>query len=564
MEFYDYDASLNDYLLSPLVYDIDDPKDPEYLPGLVGMGMSDTSETESLFGDQTFDDQTFDNQTFADQNLLEAEITHVPNISFLDLPEHIQIRIFQYAGLLQQNLIDVSFEGVTFKRGMVKRRRCTPIRKLPGSRATFFSDRILQPHNPIPINVFLVSQAVHDQARRLFFSRNHFSLFLYHKVDLKCFSGSFGSGFEHMKSLYVDMGPRENRSLKVGLGLHRTVMGMWASLCQMVEEHMPNLQDFSFKCCVKDLEAATKLIGAIDPFPRLLQCGIHLGHQRDNDIQAVVKRGVWRLTSNLAERNSFRFLHLPKEVQYLILEELLTMHEDPFIHSSMAKNSTGIITLGVNRQQRSSDTMVTCCGTCSPMTAMCFCHLRQNALSNTCSCFSSPVPYFLVSRGFYEDARRVFFSKNPFAFIDDDADAMMRTLHCIPTASLSLMTRLIFKFPIPRFYYRVSPHFNHDLVSWSILRRFIREHFTLSRLSINIIDPGTLSNGLIVPVDSNHHRFMRQLLDGFRDIKGLREFHVYLGNDRGFEKEAERAVLGRSSGRSHSQPPFLNDLRRRA
>jgi endonuclease-3 len=477
-------------------------------------------------------------------------------VTFLDLPEIAKIKVLEYAGLLRSCLIDISNERERVRHTPAVQ-VCThsPMRETRGF-WTAFVDKSCN-HSRLPTELFLSSSAIRNEIAPWFFGRNKFSVILYTKSDFYTFREATLWGMQHLKYLHLDLGPRDKRYLKLEKGIHRTVMSMWVSFCKLAAERMHSLTCFSLKCRVKDLEVAAKLMCAMDPFPTLSQCAIHLNQLQDGDIRPVVKRSCWRVTGNLGDRPPFSFLQLPKEVQLIVLEQLLINQPDPYIMGS--ENTNGIVTLQDRNRQRPSIYPLSCCGTCSPLRAMCFCYARQTAFSTSCSCFSSPTPYFLVSRGFYEDARRVFFSKNNFAFMDEDPELLMRLLHYIPTSSFMQIRHLTFKFPLSYRAPARSVHRTEDatLLSWSVLRRFIREHFDLPCLSLTIVDLGTKNQNFSASPSRN--KYLRKLLKSFADLKGLRDFRVYLADDRLFEREAERAVLGPACvGRSRpSHMPFI-------
>ncbi|PYH89499.1 hypothetical protein BO71DRAFT_403005 [Aspergillus ellipticus CBS 707.79] len=366
-------------------------------------------------------------------------------------------------------------------------------------------------------------------------------MLLFNKSDFKTLRSSIGWGMEHLRSLHLDLGPRDSRFLKLQAGIHRTILNMWVEFCKLSRERMPNLRHFSMKCKVRDLEVACKLMCTMDPFPALAQCAFHLNLTPDEDILPVIKRAAWRLTNNLPNKTAFPFMCLPKEIQLMILEEVLLKRSDPCLPPNDC--APGIVTLhDWKRNRLSMFHTLTCCGTCSPVRSMCFCHARQTSFSTSCSCFESPLPYFLVSREFYENARRIFFTRSRFAFVEEDPDLMMRFIHHIPTVSTMMIQHLSFKFPM---CYRSAPRTGprseeSTMLSWSVLRRFIREHFDLPRLSLKIVDHGL--KGAVTY--ENRKRYLRKLLLAFSDMEGLRDFRVYLADDRIFEKEAESAVLG--------------------
>ncbi|OOF92836.1 hypothetical protein ASPCADRAFT_133233 [Aspergillus carbonarius ITEM 5010] len=463
----------------------------------------------------------------------------------VDLPENIKKRILEYVGLLRPCLINISFEQVRSKldRGLCSRpiEQRAPRGGWAASWTSFYEGPCDHPR--LPIEVFQSCQAFRRDAGALFFAQNRFSMLLYSKSDFMTFRSSMEWGMQHMRYLHLDLGPRDNRFLKLAPGVHRTILNMWVDFCSLSRTQMPSLRYFSMKCKVRDLEVACRLMCTMDPFPALFHCAFHLGHTQDDDIRPVIKRAAWRLTDNLPNKPPFPFTHLPKEIQLMVLEEILLNRSDPTLQPSDC--APGIITFQDRKRSRiAMFHSLTCCGTCSPIGAMCFCHARQTAFSTSCTCFSSPLPYFLVSREFYENSRRIFFTKNKFAFVDEDPDFMMRFLHYIPTASTLLIQHLSFKFPV---CYRSAPRTgprseDATMLSWSVLRRFIREHFDLSRLSVKIVDLGL--KGAVVYSLENRKKYLRKLLLAFTDLEGLRDFRVYLADDHVFEREAETAVLG--------------------
>ncbi|KAA8647741.1 hypothetical protein EYZ11_000210 [Aspergillus tanneri] len=485
------------------------------------------------------------------------DISGRPTKSLLDLPQKVQIKILQYAGLLRPCLINISFEQYRMKNNNGSSCNRSPMRATRGSWTTFVDGSCDHPR--LPLELLLVSRNIRQGLGPLFFSQNRFSAILYTKADFYMFREATHWGMGHLKYLHLDLGPRDNRFLKLAGGVHRTVLTMWESFCRSAAQHMFSLQDFSLKCRVKDYDVACRIMRETDGFPVLSRCAIHFNHSQDDEIRPILRRAVWRLTDNLGDNKPpFPFECLPKEVQFMILELLLTNRSDPYI--PISEWSRGIVTLQERKRQRNSVYPLTCCGTCSSLQAMCFCHARQTAYSSTCSCFTSPLPYFLTSRTFYEDARRIFYSKNVFAFVEEDPDFMMRFMHNTSDSTFKLIRHLAFKFPS---VYRTPGKTAHRpeesaLVSWGVFRRFIREHFAIPYLSISIVDFGT--KNYMPNAIPNRNKYLRKLLKTFADLQGLRDFRVFLADDGPFENEAEKAVLGPAYlvGRSkYKTMPFI-------
>ncbi|KAL4946048.1 hypothetical protein BDV06DRAFT_183478, partial [Aspergillus oleicola] len=398
-------------------------------------------------------------------------------------------------------------------------------------------------HPALPVGVFLASHAAREQLGTLFFGHNRITVSLIGRQEYKLFSKSMRWGLLHLRHLHILLGGQD-RYLKMRSGVHRTVWSIWTEFCERAPERMPALKYFSLKCKVKELEVANRLMCIMDPFPTLAQCAFHFSEHEIDEIQPVIKRAAWRLTGNLGDnenRPPFPFMKLPRELQLMILDHLLTQRYDPYLPA--AERDMAMVGFLDRKSRPTTHFPLACCGTCSPVGSTCFCEIRQTAFSTSCSCFSSPLPYFLVSRGLYEDCRRIFFTKNQFTFVDDEPEPIMRFLNSIPTTSFMQIRHLSFKFPLSyRTYHRSSRTENAALLSWSVLRRFIKEHFDLPRLSLTVVDLGTRgSTGFF-------NKYMRRMLTTFTmDLQDLRDFRVFLKDDPSFEKELERAVLGRNT-----------------
>ncbi|KAL4782181.1 hypothetical protein BJX76DRAFT_298337 [Aspergillus varians] len=475
------------------------------------------------------------------------EIEDVPmidaqqGITFLDLPEDIKIRILKYAGLLRSCLINFAYERNRLKldRGMCNNGNPVRMTRLSWTGKWVSPYHGACDHPKLPVGVFLVSHAVRQELGALFFAHNRFSIYLHGRQEYRLFNAATKWGLLHLRHLHLNLGG-PGRFLKLGRGVHRTTLKIWTQFCQNARERMPALSHFSMKCKVKELDVASRLMCIMDPFPTLSHCAFHFSELQDDDIQPVIKRAAWRLTDNLNGKPPFPFTKLPNEVQLMILEHLLIKRSDPFLPA--AEREAATVGLLDRKIQPTTHSPLACCGNCSPLRAVCFCETRQTAFSTSCTCFSSPLPYFLVSRRFYEDCRRLFFTRNHFTFVEEDPEPIMRFLNPIPTSSFMQIRHLSFKFPLSyRMYHKSARSENAMVLSWRVLRRFIREHFDLPRLSLSIVDLGTRTASV------SRNKYMRRMLRTFTELRGLRDFRVYLAGDPSFEKELEHAVMGRTS-----------------
>ncbi|RDW74425.1 uncharacterized protein DSM5745_07087 [Aspergillus mulundensis] len=520
-------------VLHLMAIDIDDPRpDTDHVQREPSVELGDLREASMELGDPMRVSQS--------------------GITFFDLPENVKIKILEYASLLRPCPVEFGTEGYRFNYPN-SIRSCTNTNGVRMSRSTY-TEKWLSPyheicgHPPLPVAIFRASRAAREEIATLFFARNLFSMTLLGRQDFNVFKAATRWGLKHIRHLHLNLGYPATRNLKLTGSYHRTMLKIWTDFCDKLPEKMPALRYFSLKCKVKELDVASRLMCILDPAPVLLHCAFHFADHQDDDIQRVLKRAAWRLTGNLREGPPFPFMKLPKEVQLIILEHLIVERTDPYLPST--ERDLAMVGFLDRKLRPTSNSPLVCCGTCSPLGARCFCEARQTAFSTSCTCFSSPLPYFLVSRAFYEDCRRLFFSKNRFTVVEDEPECVMRFFSSIPTSSFMNIRHLSFKFPLVyRFPHKSHRYEGTSLLSWSVLRRFIREHFDLSRLSLSIVDLGTKG------VTAGRNTYMRRMLKDFAELKGLRDFRVYLADDPSFEKELERAVVGRTGvGRYRPYP----------
>ena len=421
----------------------------------------------------------------------------------------------------------------------------------------------------LPINLLRVSKVVRNEFAPMFIGKNNFAAVLASRSDLNAFHESFSWSFGFLKNLHIELRPRDLRNLRTEIdghgGVHRTVWRMWPDFCRDIRGLMPSLRAFSLKCKVRDPEVARRLLETMWDFPILQEFAIHFNQLPIETIEPQVKQICDHLTRR-ADPKPFPFNRLPREIQLQILEHALTDRSEPFGYNAGNSPSVGLASVRgvVNLQRRRHmrvipENPLVCCGTCSPMKTRCFCVSRQTAYSSTCSCFASPANYFLVSRDFYSIAVEVFFSLNTFLLIDDDPFSFLRITNGIPNAHLRYIRTLVLQFPhVSRVPTRPAHRPNANaLQSWSILRRFIRDHFDLHRLALYILDLGTSVEETDTPL--TRMQFMRLLLRDFVDMHGLRDFWVYLADDNEFEREARRLVLGDQRG-VVGPPQFIRDF----
>ncbi|RAH78747.1 hypothetical protein BO86DRAFT_319897 [Aspergillus japonicus CBS 114.51] len=463
-----------------------------------------------------------------------------PRITFMDLPHVARVKILEYAGLLRNCVINIRYESVRRKHNggtCLKGDHRHYIAPSPG----IWIERDCN-HPKLPVELFSLSRATREEAGAVFFSHNRFNAPLASRGDYTSFEFSFEWGLHRLRYLHLDLSPREHRYLKLAGGVHRTTLRIWISFCLLAHPKMHSLKYFSMTCKVRELEVAQRLMREMNPFPVLLQCAFHFGHNYEEHTQKVIRRAALRVTDNLKVKPQFPYFRLPREIQFMILELLLVDHPDPFLPK--VESLRGVISLQDRKKamRPSSFLSMNCCLTCSPVGAICFCRGRHTAFSTSCSCLMSPLNYFLVSQDFYRDARQIFYSRNKFAFLDEDPEFMLQFLHNLPTSTTELMRHLILKFPS---HYRSTPRTGprseeSTLIWWSVLRRFIREHFKIPNLSLTIVDMGW--KGMVS--GEPRRRYLKKLLDGMLELRGLRDYHLYLSENHELAKDMEVRMLG--------------------
>ncbi|OXV08031.1 hypothetical protein Egran_04206 [Elaphomyces granulatus] len=450
--------------------------------------------------------------------------------NFLDLPEDVRIRIYQYSNLIRPCPIDVFEERKRFK-----------------SRSGLCSSDLLalyreQPcdHPAIPLNIFRVSRAVFEDASSALYNRNRFRLTLKYLDDFRRFKQMIEPYLYLIKSLYVDLRTSDNRILRlknVSFNPFQYILRRWEKFCSSVPLTIPGLKDFSLRCRITDAETARRVLGPTSSFPLLSRCAFYFDPLADNETLGIAKETAYARIR--ASSTPFQFLYLPVELQFLVMEHLLTCRWDPFVPPRMV--SAGQIILRSHKRQRVFEPI--CCGTCSTSTSTCICSFRGSVFSTSCSCFTSPVPYFLVCRQMYTVAHSVFYSKNRFSLIGSNPRLMMRQVRSLANDSLSMIRHLTFALcGINRNSDFMAPKINaSSQISWSNLLRFLKDHLRLGLVSINFVDLGCTLHPEIVWA---WRAFLREILQFFVFLRGVRNFQVYLGYDRRYEFVVEKAILG--------------------
>lgn len=526
--------------------DVPDHVDMDKAPNA---GMESTGDIEMASSDAEMDDLKHEVKDDKEMDLT-PDTTRDPAVTFMDLPKSVRKKIYKYARLLRNCTISITNERSRTKGDDEDHALCLGYYDEPstnivnGWQSTHGAS--VCDHPRLPLNLFLVSRAVQEDAAITFYSEHRFKISLRNQMDLLTFLCATERYLQYIRVLHVELHPYDYRSLKLAPGTHRSILNLWDKFCRIVPRRMTRLRAFSLKTRVKDADTAQKVVDTMEGhFPLLNECAIYFDYAPNDNIREVGRRAVWDRMSTIDPLDQpFRFRDLPKEIQLMILRYVLTVHWDPHV-GNRKRASAGYVTFQDRKRQRSPDIFpLICCDECSEARMYCFCYPRQSAVSSHCVCFRSPISYFLVDREMYVNARDIFYSKNRFAFVEEDPEFMMRFFHHFPNSTLRMIRHLTFKFPsIFRLPNKPTSRSERTMqINWSILLRFIKEHFDLAKLTVVVADHGTMQS-LPTAVD-DRNRYMRRFLKLFTELRGVHSFQVYLVDDPAYEEIAERAVMG--------------------
>lgn len=383
--------------------------------------------------------------------------------SFLDLPLSIRFRIYNFAGLANNQVIPLD------RRHRVEE-QSAPVWE--------DSDRTLNLHLAdltIFSTLILICRTTHDEVSHRFYSTN---TFIAH--DLQTL-GRLGPSYlalltslKLIPCLTKTVNTRKECScMPLGFVDDDTIFGLvspsdqstiseWNSIISKIAPHVTGDQlDLSIVCHVYNEDAAKAVVEPLRHFPVLSSCHIRLGplNRRNYAIQMIAMEAAKQAMDqiNIAVQ-PFRFLDLPSEIRLLVYgyTDLISplnkvqwdpdhgytldasfcipnctppydnchpsIHRDcgspnaPICHCRHGSSSwhgrmpycwtcthyaCQFITCNT-RPANGTDLGLSCCGA------------KSSAYSTACHCWKPPVALFGISRAIREETQRVFFSQNEF------------------------------------------------------------------------------------------------------------------------------------------------------
>jgi hypothetical protein len=207
----------------------------------------------------------------------------------------------------------------------------------------------------------------------------------------------------------------------------------WQSTAHITTHIRPSRLRMYFICDVGGLETAIYALKQFLNIPKLADCAIRLSRHLDPRLQdlaqstAMQAMGHWQCSNHA--RSPFRFLDLPRELRFQILEytDLVTPHCE--VEWTPERNYylryNWVLPICVMPGLGCSYTPGCMCqfekswieDPSNPMWQKRFCRRYQAAFSSRCHCWSPPTSLFLVCQLMQEDAQVVFFSKNRFVIV---------------------------------------------------------------------------------------------------------------------------------------------------
>lgn len=389
--------------------------------------------------------------------------TKQPGRSFLNLPVSIRLRIYNFAGLANSQVIPLD------RRHRVEE-QSAPIWEDP--------DRTLNLHLAdltIYSTLILICRTTHDEVSHRFYSTN---MFIAH--DLQTL-GRLGPSYlalltslKLIPCLTKTVNTRnECDCMPLGFVDDDTIFGLlspsdqstiseWNSIISKIAPHVTDDQlDLSIVCHVYNEDAAKAVVEPLRHFPVLSSCHIRLGplNRRNYAIQMIAMEAAKEAMGqiNIAVQ-PFRFLDLPSEIRLLVygytdlISPLNKVKWDPDhgytvdpslctpnctppydnCHPSMHRDC-GSPNAPICHCRHGSSFWhggMPCCWACTHYACqfitckarpangtdlgLSCCGAKSSAYSPACHCWKPPVALFGTSRAIREETQRVFFSQNEF------------------------------------------------------------------------------------------------------------------------------------------------------
>lgn len=421
----------------------------------------------------------------------------------------------------------------------------------------------------LPIQLFLVSRAVYEDAFLVFYSLNRFVLRVHSVNEFRSLHlsqralGSMTSLLIRLNSwpcprgheeAYMDDSqcltcrtPTSKASPPLDITTrqgqdHKSSQESQASQDlllawgefgnQLASSVSPGVLKLTFICDVTNKATAVAVLEPIERLPILKECTIRIGRHFDYELFEMARETALRTQeSYIRTRGIFSFQRLPKELRL----QILNFTSLGFYNSYTKANCSLHITGNKLVKQR-------CCLKCTDTFVDCCCVSIRAAYSSNCECRRIPFELSMVNKEMREDVIEVLLSQNCLQFNQDPEDTI-RFFDYFPNGAPKFVRRIQL-----RFSENEIQEWNHNGYRQKLnnLMIFIKTHCSLTRLSVGVIVE-SYDLGCMVAND-DETRFIYDvccdITRALKILKELKDVQFELGWFLEMEPLMRKAILG--------------------
>ena len=474
-------------------------------------------------------------------------------ISFLDLPSGVRVKIYTLLGLVRHCPIDLLKERYRKKdfserdgtcRHSIKRHAygCLFPRRQRGHNPVKPTSELECYCPPLPLELLYLSHAVHAEVEAILYGCNKFKIQPEIQKDLVPLWNLSSNAFLSLTSLHISLDGSHGEELWASVASNAAFITEWAELCTFMADMVaPSQVNFSLSYDCYSSATAVQVLEPILQWPRMKSCAIRLGQLPDEEFRWISKKISLVMSGKPASLvQPFPFEKLPKEIRLQILRstDLIARWDK----TQWYQNGMHILDGKIHYRKQ-------CCTKCTDSLDSCCCGTLEAAFSLRCDCFQFPVGLFYVNKQIYSEAREVCYSKNRFIF-EGDPNFTWKLLRGLRLGSLGFVRNITFLFTDGQ----KMAQWNHKTEdarksssNWQVLVQFVQSRLLLSKLSITI-DARSMVQDYLRYEDVDdllwvYHAYQR-IVSPFRQIRGLRRFHVLLSAFYEYEAIAEKEVMG--------------------
>ena len=466
-------------------------------------------------------------------------------ISFLDLPSGVRVKIYTLLGLVRRCPIDLLKERYRKKDFSERDRRLRHSTKEHTSSCLF--PRRQRGHNlikptselecycpPLPLELLYISHAVHAEVEAILYGHNKFKIQPEAHEDLAPLWRLSSNAFHSLTSLHISFDVNHGKLLYFKSKDDAAFLAEWAELSNFMADMVAPLQvNFSLSCDCYDSATAVEVCKPILQWPTMKSCAIRLSQLPDEELRWISERTVLQMSGRLANLGRpFPFEKLPKEIRLQILGSTDLIAR--WGKTQWYQNGMHILDGMIHYRKQ-------CCTKCTDSLDSCCCGTLEAAFSLRCDCFQFPIALFHVNKQVYSEAREVCYTMNRFIF-EGDPYSTWKLLGNLRPRSLRCLRNVTFLLTDD-----IREDSKKSRSNWYSMVKFVQSRLLLSKLSITI-DAGSMAQDYLRYKDVNELQWVccayQSIIAPFRQLRGLRRFHVLLSAFYEYEAIAEREVMG--------------------